>query len=62
MFDCDVVALHKQKLEDKELNVNNKMQKSYLSQCNAVSAHYRSSISVPKTAGNGRVFIITTDQ
>lgn len=38
------------------------MQKSDLSQCNVVSAHYGSSIFVPQTAANGSIFIMNTDQ
>lgn len=58
MFGWDVVALHKQGdivRKIKELNVNNTVQICYLSQCNALSALYGSSIVVPKTAGG--VFI-----
>lgn len=58
MFGWDVVALHKQgdiARKIKELNVNNRMQIFYLSQCNVVSVLYGRSIIVPKTAGG--VFI-----
>lgn len=50
MFGWDVAALHKQgdiARKIKELNVNNRTQIFYLSQCSVVSAIYGSSIIVP---------------